>query len=215
MRVTSQAGKAELVLSWFVNMEITDETGLINGCEIEPYMFEPSPDHEIESGNSDSASTTTDESFDDEFEANNSWRLSTLDWCKCGQCQTMTKTIESFCCHEKAVEYDEYDSKLTSAQDQELNCISLLPSFAHNMLSKDVLEVDVAQYLEDNHPLDDDDLARVHKLYRLAAYRRCSRWIFQVLGKKCRRVFPSCIYTSIRQQFASPDGLYTHFKFAT
>ena len=77
------------------------------------------------------------------------------------------------------------------------------------MLSRDVLEVDVAQYLEENHRLDDDDLARMHKLYQLAAYGRCSRWIFQILDKKCLRVFPSCIYTSIRKQFASPDGLYT------
>ena len=47
------------------------------------------------------------------------------------------------------------------------------------MLSADVLEVDVAQYLEENYPLDDEDLARIHKLYRLA-----SRWIFQILEKE-------------------------------
>ena len=127
----------------------------------------------------------------------------------------MSKTIESFFCHEKALEYDEYDGRLTSAQDQGWNCVSCLPSFVQNMLSQDVLEVDVAQYLKQNWPLDDDDLAWTHRLYRLAAYRRCSRWIFQILGKKCRRVFPSCIYTCIRNKFASPDGLYTHFKFST
>ena len=77
------------------------------------------------------------------------------------------------------------------------------------MLSADVLEVDVAQYLEENYPLDDEDLARIHKLYRLA-----SRWIFQILEKENHRVFPSCIYTCIRKKFPSPDGLYTHFKFA-
>ena len=82
-------------------MEVTDEMEL-KGYEIQPYMFEPDPDHEIESGDLDSVSTTTNESFDDEFEANNLWPLTTLGWCKCSQCQTMTKTIESFCYHEKA-----------------------------------------------------------------------------------------------------------------
>ena len=102
-----------------------------------------------------------------------------------------------------------------SAQGQGVSCVSLLPSFVQNMLSQDVLDVDVTKYLQENNPLDDDDLAKMHKLFRLAAYRRCSRRVFQILGKKCRRVFPSCIYTSIRNKFASPDGLYTHFKFSS
>ena len=83
----------------------------------------------------------------------------------------MTRTIESFCCYEKAVEYDEYDERLSSAQEQGFTCITFLPSFVQNMLSADVLEVDVAQYFEENYPIDDEDLARIHKLYRLASYR--------------------------------------------
>jgi hypothetical protein len=57
------------------------------------------------------------------------------------------------------------------------------------MLSQDVLEVDVAQYLEDNSPLDDNDLARTRKLYRLSAYRRCSRWIFQIKARNVGECF--------------------------
>ena len=57
-------------------------------------------------------------------------------------------------------------------------------------------------------------IERVHKLYRLVAYQRCSRWLFQILGKKNRRPFPACIYAKIRERFTSPDGLYTHFKYA-
>ncbi len=68
----------------------------------------------------------------------------------------MEKTIESFCCHEKALEYDEYDDKLTSVQNQEINCITSLSSFVQNMLSKDVLDIDVLQYLEENWPLGDE-----------------------------------------------------------
>ena len=142
------------------------------------------------------------------------WCRTTLEWCKCGKCAIMEKTIESFCCHEKALEYDEYDDKLTSAQNQEFTCITSLSSFVQNMLSKDVLDVDVSQYLEENWPLGDDQLEQTHKLYRLVSYRRCSRWVFTILGKKVRRVFPSCVYTCIRKEFSSPTGLYTHFKFA-
>ena len=82
-----------------------------------------------------------------------------------------------------------------------------------NMLSEAVLEVDACRYLEENWPLDDEDIEKIQKLYRLVAYQRCSRWIFQILGKKRRRPFPSCVYAKIREWFASPDGLYTHFKY--
>ena len=126
----------------------------------------------------------------------------------------MEKTIESFCCHEKALEYDEYDDILTGAQNLGLNCITSLSSFTQNMLSKDVLNVDVSQFLEENWPVGDDELEQTHRLFCLVAYRRCSRWVFTILGKKNRRVFPSCVYTSIRNTFSSPNGLYTHFKFA-
>ena len=199
------------------NLKMTDNLGASEDQEIHPYMFEPNTneDHDPDgSYDSDDESTSTEEYVDEEFEAMNAWRLSTLEWCKCGNCTIMGKSVESFCCHEKAVEYDEYDKKLTCAQNQGLNCITSLSSFNQNMLSKDVLDVDVSQYLEENWPLGDDELAQTHKLYRLVSYRRCSRWVFNILGKKCRRVLPSCVYTCIRNKFASPDGLYTHFKFS-
>lgn len=182
---------------------------------IQPYMFEPSKEKSTEaSDDSSEESESEEEEFDKEFEVNNAWRRSTLDWCKCGKCSIMEKTIESFCCHEKALEYDEYDEKLSAAQNQGFECITNLSFFAQNMLSRDVLDIDVSQYLEENWPLGDDQLEQTHKLFRLVSYRRCSRWVFTILGKKCCRVFPSCVYTCIRKEFASPSGLYTHFKFA-
>ena len=182
-----------------------------------PYMFEPnkndSNNEQLSYSDDDSTSTGEDSySSDDSFEEINAWRRTDLNWCKCGKCDLMAKARESFCCHEKAVEYDEYDSKLSAAQSQGFNCITSLSSFVNNILTEDVLCVDVAQYLEDNWPLGDDELAQKHKLYRHVAYQRCSRWIFEILGKKCRRVFPSCVYKCIRDKFASPDGIYTHFK---
>ena len=39
-----------------------------------------------------------------------------------------------------------------------------------NMLSEAVLKIDVCHYLEENWPLDDGDLEKIHELYCLAAY---------------------------------------------
>ena len=80
---------------------------------IEPYMFEPNKDDERYSSEvSREDSYDEEDEYNDEFERANSWRLTTLSWCKCGKCSLMEKTIESFCCHEKSLEYDEYDDIL-------------------------------------------------------------------------------------------------------
>ena len=71
-------------------------------------MFEPNKGEEEEFSDSSKSSTSDEEEIDQHFD---SWRPSTLDWCKCGNCSVMDKMVESFCCHEKATEYDEYDKK--------------------------------------------------------------------------------------------------------
>ncbi|XP_046841852.1 uncharacterized protein LOC124435964 [Xenia sp. Carnegie-2017] len=183
---------------------------------VEPYMFEPMPDEFVESENSDSESSSSsevDDQIDEEFEAMYSWRKTSLSWYKCGHCELMAKTIECFCCHEKAVEYDEYDGKLNSAQDAGLSCVTELAAFNQN-ISASVLEIDTWQYIKESSPLGDDELAVIHKIYRHVGYRRCSRWIFHNLGKKCRRPFPYCMYKCIRGKYWSSDALYTHFKYA-
>jgi hypothetical protein len=48
-----------------------------------------------------------------------------------------------------------------------------------------------------NWPLDDKDLDKIHKIYRLVANQQCSRWVFQILGNKNRRPLPACVYTII------------------
>ena len=188
--------------------------------EVLPYQFEPEarPNKSNTSDESDSEQSSdlssSDEEVDREFMMANAWRLETLSWCKCGQCTLSTKAIECFCCHEKALEYDEYDVLLNQTESQGNTCLTTHPEFVDNMLSETVLKIDVSRYLEENWPLDDGDLEKVHKLYRLVSYHRCSRWVFQILGKKKRRPFPACVYSKIRERFASPDGLYTHFKYA-
>ena len=41
--------------------------------------------------------------------------------------------------------------------------------FERNMLSEAVLKIDVCRYLDDYWHLDDEDLDKMHKLYRLFA----------------------------------------------
>ncbi|CAB4006882.1 Hypothetical predicted protein [Paramuricea clavata] len=188
-------------------------------AEVLPYQYEPevgekTSDVTDQSDSEQESDSSSDEEIDHEFESANAWRLQTLSWCKCGHCTLSPKLIECFCCHEKALEYDEYDALLNQTEIQGEKCLTTHPDFKDNMLSENVLKIDVCRYLQENWPLDDEDLERIHKLYRLVAYHRCSRWVFQILGKKKRRPFPACVYSKIREQFASPDGLYTHFKYA-
>ena len=72
------------------------------------------------------------------------------------------------------------------AELQGEKCLTAHSDFKDNVLSESVLKIDVCQFLEEIYPLDDEDSERMHKLYRLVAYRRCSRWVFQILGKKNR-----------------------------
>ena len=142
-----------------------------------PYQYEPEPGAETSSISDEidseqgSVLFSSEEEVDTEFERANAWRLETLSWCKCGHCAVSTKIIECFCCLEKAVENGD-------------KCLTKHLDFRDNMLSESVLKIDVCRYLEENWPLDDGDPEKVHKLYRLVSYQRCSRWIFQILGKK-------------------------------
>ena len=168
--------------------------------EILPYQYEPEPGAETSSISDESDSergsvlSSSEEEIDTEFKRANAWRLETPTWCKCGHCAVSTKTIECFCCHEKAVEYDEYGALLDQVEAHGDKCLTKQSDFRDNMLSEGVLKIDVCRYLEENWPLDDADLEKVHMLYRLVAYQRCSRWIFEILGKKSEDHFlPVCI----------------------
>ncbi|XP_028413918.1 uncharacterized protein LOC114536765 [Dendronephthya gigantea] len=114
------------------------------------------PDTDIiqrDKGDSDSSESDIisdpDEEVDHAFEAEHAWRLQSLEWCKCGHCTLKPKAIEFFCCHEKALEYDEYDNLLNEAEANGKRCLTAHGDFQANMLSESVLEIDVFLYLED------------------------------------------------------------------
>jgi U3 small nucleolar RNA-associated protein 14 len=137
--------------------------------EVLPYQYEPEPDIQTSNSGDESESEAESESSDGDeddhaFEGENAWRLQSLAWCKCGNCTLKPKAIESFCRHEKALEYDEYDALLNEAETQGEKYLTAHADFKTNMLSEGVLKIDVCRYLEDNWPLDDEDLGKIHKL---------------------------------------------------
>ena len=99
------------------------------------YQYDPEPVAET-TGNSDerdceqgSVLFSSEEEVDTEFERANAWRLQTLSWCKCGHCAVSTKIIECFCCHKKAVEYDEYGMLLDQVEAHGDKCLTKHPDF--------------------------------------------------------------------------------------
>ena len=76
----------------------------------------------VESDSEEESAESSDEEIDHVFEAKNAWRLESLSWCKCGHCTLKRKAIESFCCYEKALEYDEYNALLKEAEAQGGKC---------------------------------------------------------------------------------------------
>ena len=91
----------------------------------------------------ESNSSSSSEEIDQEFETANAWRLQTLSWCKCGHCTISKKLIECFCCYEKVLEYDEYDDLLDHCETQGYKCVTLHTDFQDNMLSENVLKIDM------------------------------------------------------------------------
>jgi hypothetical protein len=49
------------------------------------------------------------------------------------------------------------------------------------------------------------------RLYRYIAYRRFTRWVYGLLGKRNRRVVPACAVKAIREAFPSEE--YAGFKY--
>ena len=132
--------------------------------EVLPYQYEPEVGEKGTNISDESDSdrerdlSSSSKEIDQEFETANAWRLQTVSWCKCGHCTISQKLFECFCCHKKALEYDEYDNLLGHCETQGQKCVTLHPGFQDNMLSECVLKIDVCRYLEENWPLDDEDL---------------------------------------------------------
>ena len=93
-----------------------------------------------------------------------------------------------------------------------LMCITDHPGFNPN-INPYVIENAYYRYIEVNGPVGEYTL--MHKLYRHLCYRSITQWFYVKLGKKNRKVLPSCVVNAIRQNFPSEDKEYTGFKYAS
>ncbi|KAJ8305055.1 hypothetical protein KUTeg_017398, partial [Tegillarca granosa] len=64
--------------------------------------------------------------------------------------------------------------------------------FIDNCLNRNVLELAVYDYKHDVATARDN---LPHETYRYLAYRRFVRWIWKIVGRRNRRILPSCVVT--------------------
>ncbi|CAH1248556.1 P2RX7 [Branchiostoma lanceolatum] len=130
------------------------------------------------------------------------WRLDQFTWCRCRNCQQMTTVLECVCCHD-----------LTEAENLgvngDINCLLSHPTLNNVIINEDALRFAlIARW----------DLVRErarepyeNRTYRLQAYRQVTNWLHGRLGKRVRRVIPSCVVWAVREAYPEDSGQYTGF----
>ncbi|XP_064643604.1 P2X purinoceptor 7-like [Lineus longissimus] len=134
--------------------------------------------------------------------------LNVEEWCKCTHCDIMATHIECMCCHDQdvvAAKFEDPDSG-----DVLMECITDHQDFVPVCLNRAVIETTMARlhhaYIERR-----DDNTPTNKCPRHGAYRQMIFWAHGFLGRKVRRVIPSCVVKRIREVFPAADGQYVGF----
>ena len=114
---------------------------------------------------------------------------SNLPWCICARCRSMPLPEENVCCRSNP-------------------CITTTESFETIVVNRDILSVAIVHrsdvYSEDPEYAPTD--------YRKAAYRQWTMWRCGYLGRRNRKVVPSCVVWAVRSKYPAPDGCYLGFK---
>ncbi|XP_022777632.1 uncharacterized protein LOC111319067 [Stylophora pistillata] len=112
----------------------------------------------------------------------------------------MPSEVECVCCKELP-----FLSQLVEG----LTCITQNESFRAVCLNQDVLWTALAT-LHDRESAGLPDRQQVpNRSFRYAAYGQFTWWAHGYLGKKIRRVIPSCAVKIIRENFPCEDGIYS------
>ncbi|KAK3093711.1 hypothetical protein FSP39_019129 [Pinctada imbricata] len=162
---------------------------------VAPYQFEPTRSTRGETD--DSGTDSSESSSDDDAELR-----PVEEWCSCGHCENMPTDRENVCCKQ-------FPLCMEKMEPNTLKCVTHHEAFRVNCLNTDVLELAFYDYLDIHGHIGDEE--PVHELYRHIGYRRFVRWIWHRLGKRNRKVLPSCVVNSIRQAFPSQE--YCGFKY--
>ncbi|KAL9972501.1 hypothetical protein ACROYT_G018816 [Oculina patagonica] len=155
---------------------------------LEPYRFEPE--------------RVPDESQASDDDNEESERLLNLFWCICWRCELTATERESICCRE----VPETENKF----EEGMCCVTEHEEFTVVCLTRAVLRTAIVGF----HYLNSTPVPSPmqNRNYRYAAYRQYVWWIYQRLGRKQRRVIPSCVVSAIRREFPEATGNYTGFK---
>ncbi|KAL3857965.1 hypothetical protein ACJMK2_012589 [Sinanodonta woodiana] len=161
---------------------------------IQPYMYEPMTS---QNQTDDDISLEPSDSDEDEEELlqNPSQHLEPSepigDWCTCGNCIHMETPRENERCRHTNI----VDGKMEEDGLQQWRSNSFC--IVVNCLNRHVLETSYYEYLQENGPLEKNEL--IHE------------YVYQRLGKNNRRILPSCVVTKIRTVF--PSQQYCGFKY--
>ncbi|XP_042143823.1 P2X purinoceptor 7-like isoform X1 [Ixodes scapularis] len=126
-------------------------------------------------------------------------RLGNTDWCLCGSCAPMETVVECVCCRE-------YPAVARKQQGRQ-GCVTGHPDFEALCLNPEVLRL---AYLNMRHYGQQGMGASASEHYRFAAYRQCALWLWSRLGKKNRRLLPSCLVKTIRGRY--PADVYAGYR---
>ncbi|XP_052103050.1 uncharacterized protein LOC127736526 [Mytilus californianus] len=108
--------------------------------------------------------------------------------CDCNNCTVIPTVDECICCKEVG-------QVAEKIEDGDLDCITDHEWFTGNCLNRHVIEVSLYGFVERQGPI----------LYKYVAYRRFTRWIWHILGKKIRKVIPACSVLKTREALPSED----------
>ncbi|KAK0131405.1 Serine/threonine-protein phosphatase 6 regulatory ankyrin repeat subunit A [Merluccius polli] len=126
--------------------------------------------------------------------------------CLCGRCRPMETVVESLCCREVSAFWSLVEELTPRPAD--VTCLTQHPGFDACCLNPFVLKIAYSHFRQDHGPLQ----ASRHEQYRYTAYRQAIRWAYGVLGLHIRKPLPSCLVSTIRQQFQSGDETYHGFQ---
>ncbi|XP_064633632.1 P2X purinoceptor 7-like [Lineus longissimus] len=170
---------------------------------IQPYRFEPKRSAgQPQSDEEEREDEETPLTGGIDFAAQVTAHVST--WCTCDNCAgPLENPLMHFCCHELA----ELEDRLCT---DDLDCILLHRAFEKCVLDKDVLRMTLV-VMKDVKKASLTEPIR-NRTYRLAAYRCFTWWTHDRLGRKVRKVIPSCVVVATRKRYPEPDGKYTGFR---
>jgi hypothetical protein len=190
--------------------DISDEEKGTEEVGISPYMYEPSLRQNsndkscLYSNDTPETSTSTTNNTNNASNEGIDERLGNTDWCMCGECRAMDAATDCICCREVTVISEElYES---------FHCISKAPEFLILCCRRSVLENVLACF--GNIRGDSISINPENASLRYAAYRQYIWWIYKYLGPKNRRIIPSCVLWSIRENYPEESGSYIPFRFS-